>query len=419
MNVLFLDVEPLYADLLPAGLRQIGCTVRTVTEVLDGQLDRELAEFRPDFVLTMGWSTFPIPERLKIVREALDRHEIPLIYWATEDPCWHVQWSVPYVHMLQPDLVVTICAEYVRRYRAMGLRAACLPFGYNHELYRPVAPRAEYECDIAVVANFYTNQFDKMNRKRSLHALVGPLLERGYDMKIWGNNWHLAPQFGLPVGNGVWRHYLDHRRAPAVYNSAKIVIGLQNEFDYRTNITMRTCEVLGSEGFLLTSRTAAVERMFEHGKHLVMSRSPEETVELVDFYLAHPDERGRIAAAGKARVRSRHTYAHRALELVELFERLRKVRPMRGACLPDSAPDDFSDFPGTGASATQSDDPSATQCDDPSATQSDGFSGAQMMSAVARRAMNLAAGRPTNPAAGDPDLLTTKEWRARSWRAGR
>lgn len=394
MNVLFLDVEPLYADLLPAGLRQIGCTVRTVAEVLDGQLDRELAVFQPDFVLTMGWSTFPTPERLELIRKTLDRHGIPIIYWATEDPCWHVEWCVPYVLALQPDLVVTICTEYVRRYRELGFRAACLPFGYNHELYRPVAPRAEYVCDIAVVANFYTNQFDRMNRKRSLQALVSPLLERGYDLKIWGNNWHLAPTFGLPVRDGMLRYYLNHRETPAVYSSAQIVIGLQNEFDYRTNLTMRTCEVLGAGGFLLTSRTDAVARMFEHGKHLIMSGSPEETVELVDYYLAHPEQRGKIAAAGKARVRSRHTYAHRALQLLELFERHRRVRPMRGACLQAAEPTESSGAFSSGACATQCDGPGGA-----SATQSDRRSGSQTTSAVALRAMKLAARKATAPAA--------------------
>lgn len=329
MQVLFLDAEPLFDDLLPAGLRQAGCTVRTLTEVLDGALERELAEFRPDFVLTMGWSTFPTDERLAVIREAVDRHRIPLIYWATEDPCWHERWSVPYVRKVQPDLVLTICAEYVDRYRQLGLRAACLPFGYNHELCRPTAPQPDFACDIAVVANFYTWDFDKLNRKRSLQELVVPLLKGGYDVKIWGNNWDRAPGFGLPSAEGKWHSYLSHRDAPAVYNSAKIVIGLQNEFDFRTNITMRTCEVMGSGGFLLASRTKAVEELFRNGEHLVTSGSPLETLMQVNYYLLCPQAREKIAQAGLAAVREKHTYAHRAKELLDVFEHYRK--PMRGA----------------------------------------------------------------------------------------
>jgi spore maturation protein CgeB len=339
MNVLFLDVEPLYDDLLPTGLRQVGCNVRTLSEVLDGRLEQELATFTPDFILTLGWSWFPTPERLELIREVAQRHSIPVVAWMTEDPCWHEHYSVPYVQRLQPDLVLTICAEYVAKYEAMGLSAACLPFGYNHDLYQPVPPRFEYACDIAIVANFYTTQFEEMNRKRSLAALVTPLLERGYNMRIWGSNWDRAPEFGLPsLPVGVWHGYLNHRETPAVYNSAKIVIGLQNEFDFETNLTMRTCEVMGAGGFLLTSRTRAVERFFVHGKHLVMSGSPAETLELVDHYLRHPKEREQIAAHGQALVEAQHTYAHRALEVLSLFSRLRSGRPMRAAFAVTAGP---------------------------------------------------------------------------------
>ena len=319
MRVLFLEADPLYDDLLPAGLRQVGCDVRMLTEVMGGEIDRLLTEFEPDFALMLGWSWFPTPERLDLIRETLSRYEIPLVYWSTEDPCWHEQYCVPYVHRVQPDLVATICNEYVERYEALGFRAACLPFGYNPAVCQPVEARPEYACDIAVVANFYTTDFYRMNRKRSLEQLVIPLLDQGYDIKIWGAHWERAPQFGVHLPEGVWRHWLPHREAPAVYNSAKIVLGLQNEFDFETNLTMRTCEVLGAGGFLLTSRTRAVERFFEHKQHLVMSSSPEETRELVAYYLAHPEERAEIAAAGEALVSSQHTYGHRALDLLQIL----------------------------------------------------------------------------------------------------
>jgi spore maturation protein CgeB len=319
MRVLFLEAAQIFDDLLPAGLRQVGCDVRMLTEVVNGEIDRLLTEFEPDFALTLGWSWFPTPDRLDIIRETLTRHGIPLVYWSTEDPCWHEEYCVPYVQRVQPDLVVTICNEHVDRYEALGFRAACLPFGYNPAIYQPVEPGPEYACDIAIVANFYTTEFHRMNRKRSLQQLVTPLMDQGYDVKIWGNSWDRAPEFGVPVPEGAWRGYLPHREAPIAYNSAKIVIGLQNEFDFETNLTMRTCEVLGAGGFLLTSRTRAVEAFFEHKQHLVMSNSPEETRELVAYYLAHPEERAQIAAAGEALVSTQHTYGHRALDLLQIL----------------------------------------------------------------------------------------------------
>lgn len=327
MNILFIENQPLYEDLLPAGLRQIGCTVMTVNEVWDGALDRALTTFQPDFALMLGWSHFPTDARMAVIREALGRHRVPLVYWATEDPCWFAAWSLPLVQSLRPALVATICTECVERYEAEGFRAVPLTFGYNHEVYRPVAPRPEFACDIAVVANFYYQEFDRLNRKRSLFDLVRPVVERGYDLKIWGVDWDRAPQYGIPLRDGSWQYWLDHRHAPAVYNSAKIVLGLQNEFGFATNLTMRTCEVMGSGGFLLASRTKATTTMFQHRRHLALSGSPEQTLALVDYYLAHDDERAEIAAAGQAEVRARFTYAHRAEELLDYVKRL--VRPGR------------------------------------------------------------------------------------------
>lgn len=330
MKVLFLEDSPLYADLLPAGLRQIGCEVRMVNEVLNGTLEAALADFRPNFALVMGWSAFFTAERLAVVREIIDRRRIPLVFWSTEDPVWYENWSLHVVHGLHPDLVATICAEYVPRYEALGYRAICLPFGYNHELYKPVPPRPEYVCDIAVVASFYTANFHEVNRKRSLHQLVVPLLSSGHRLRIWGANWDQAPAYGIHLPEGVWQGYLNHREAPAVYNSAKIVLGVQNEFDFATNLTMRTCEVMGSGGFLLASRTRATAAMFQHRRHLALSGSPEATRALVDHYLAQPKERAAVAAEGRKLVRARFTYAERAKELLRMLERLLPLRAPAG-----------------------------------------------------------------------------------------
>lgn len=326
MKVLFLEDSLLYNDLLPAGLRQVGCEVSMVSDVLDGALDRTIAEFQPDFALVMGWSAFLTTERLAAIRAALDRHRVPLVFWSTEDPVWYEHWSLVVVHSLQPDLVATICAEYVPRYEALGCRAICFPFGYNHELYKPVPANPDYACDIAVVASFYSTNFHELGRKRSLHELVVPLLSGGYDLKIWGAHWEQAPAYGIHLPDGVWQGYLNHRDAPAVYNSAKIVLGVQNEHDFATNLTMRTCEVMGSGGFLLASRTKATAAMFQHRRHLVLSDAPERTRALVDHYLAHPEERAAIAAAGQKLVRSHFTYAERANELLRQLKRLLGLR---------------------------------------------------------------------------------------------
>nr|WP_052948036.1 glycosyltransferase [Aneurinibacillus tyrosinisolvens] len=106
-----------------------------------------------------------------------------------------------------------------------------------------------------------------------------------------------------------WQHgYLHYTEANKVYSSADIVIGLQN---HQTQLTQRTYEILGSGGFLLTQDTQEVRRLFTPGRDLVVSSSPEETLDLVHYYLNRPDKRDGIRARGLETVQ-KHSYKARA-----------------------------------------------------------------------------------------------------------
>jgi spore maturation protein CgeB len=119
--------------------------------------------------------------------------------------------------------------------------------------------------------------------------------------------------------------YLPYDEAYKVYNSADIVIGLQNT---TTQVTMRTFEILGSGGFLLTSKTPAVDNLFKVNHDLVAAGSPEETLAMVHYYLDHPDQRHQIQQQGQAAVVS-HSYQHRAESIIAILK-ARNILP--GIC---------------------------------------------------------------------------------------
>jgi len=60
--------------------------------------------------------------------------------------------------------------------------------------------------------------------------------------------------------------------------------------------------------------------MFKNHTHLVWSKSYEETVELLDYYLKNESERVRIALNGQRFVYKNHTYEKRAGEIVEALK---------------------------------------------------------------------------------------------------
>jgi spore maturation protein CgeB len=84
---------------------------------------------------------------------------------------------------------------------------------------------------------------------------------------------------------------------------------------------MRLYEATGVGALLITDRKDNLAEMFEIGKEVVAYSSPEEAAEMIQYYIAHPEEARVIAQAGQERTLKEHTYKKRMEELLPLLER--------------------------------------------------------------------------------------------------
>src|SRR6185295_12681796 len=91
-------------------------------------------------------------------------------------------------------------------------------------------------------------------------------------------------------------------QAAQKFSESKIVFNISMLDD----LNMRTFEVMGTGSFLLTNWIPTIEELFEDGKHLVLYRSLDEMVDKAKYYLAHDEERERIAQAGYEEVIRKH-----------------------------------------------------------------------------------------------------------------
>jgi len=89
-------------------------------------------------------------------------------------------------------------------------------------------------------------------------------------------------------------------------------------------IKARIFEVPGCGGFLMTQPADDLERYYTPGSEIETFDDPDELARKIGHYLAHPEERDRIALAGYARTRAEHTYEIRFSQLLEAANRLRK-----------------------------------------------------------------------------------------------
>ncbi len=79
---------------------------------------------------------------------------------------------------------------------------------------------------------------------------------------------------------------------------------------------MRLFETAAVGSFQIVDDRPGVREWFEVGEHLVTYSDLQDLRAKVQYYLAHDDERERIAAAGRAHVLENHRYDQR-LEKVE------------------------------------------------------------------------------------------------------
>lgn len=318
MRILFVDCDPQYINGLPDGFRQLGCDVMVVKKVDRKDLQATYELFQPHVLFTAGWTKIHNRENLTILGDFVRDYKLIHGYWATEDPRWTDKWSIPYIEMAKPTHVFTIDPGSVSLYKKRGLIAEYIPWACNPKFHLPVEPKEDYRCDIAVVATAGVTW--QGFRRDAVRILIKPLVEKGYNIKIWGKRWDVLDDkiVGFIVPKKYLQGKLPYGETNAVYSSAKIVLGIQNRVD---ELNSRTFEIMSAGGFMLAPDTEAIRRSFTPGKHLATSNSEQQTLEVVDYYLNNENLRKKVATNGRNLVTNYYTYVHRAKKILEVLTR--------------------------------------------------------------------------------------------------
>ncbi len=117
-------------------------------------------------------------------------------------------------------------------------------------------------------------------------------------IRIWGPYWHKChfTDKGLVIENrSIWAQ--DYALALCAFDINLAFLCKKN----RDLQTTRSIEIPACSAFMLAERTDEHLQLFEEGKEAEFFDSNEELLDKVKYYLAHPVERKRIAAAGRKR----------------------------------------------------------------------------------------------------------------------
>ncbi len=208
------------------------------------------------------------------------------------------------------DLILTSFPHFVPRLRAMGVASEYFRIGFDPRVLELLG-NVNQDVDASFVGGISRH-----------HGKALPMLE------------HLARNtpiefFGYGAGSLnrsspiVARHHgevwgLDMYRALA---RSRVTLNRHINVAENHANNMRLYEATGVGTLLLTDRKDNLGELFEVGKEVVTYSSPEEAVELIRYYIAHPEEAGAIARAGQARTLRDHTYQRRMEELAPVLER--------------------------------------------------------------------------------------------------
>lgn len=305
MKILFLEDVPLAKYGIGLSMEQKGIGVRytRLCEAVDkGRIDEvyaEIAEYKPDFIFNMGMCCL---KNRKLLFQVIETLKVKYIYWAIEDP---VDMWLSKEHATHAVLTLTTAIESIPIYKKYNIDAKYMMFGCTKYFHKRGEYNSKFAHDIIFIGNNYSRH---PTRLYGIKTILKPLMERGYDIKVFGNDWWFKQGESFILDRKFYGGYCSYEELKDACATAKIILGIHSVSNSSTMMSMRTFEVLACQGFYLTQYVPAVQRFFKNGEHLVWSKNSIDTIKLVNEYLPKSEKRMEISQKGQSECYKFHDY---------------------------------------------------------------------------------------------------------------
>lgn len=315
MNILVLGSDSIFAGDVAWGFAELGHTVHSHA---GGDLEQIKWQQKPELIITFGSPMYylgkGIVEQIKKIPALSDA---VYVHWDTDGITWR-DLELSLISVGNPDFVFTVCPDMLAVLRDSRVPCALLSYAFCPKTHFPVTPPCAHDGSIAFVGSAYPEvvlRNGEHMRSKSMANIIKPLLENGKRVDFWGDWRHgdvMQKAFGCTVPGECIHGRLHYSQTTQIYSSCFINLVPQN---HNKHLTKRTYEILGAGGFILTYDTAEVRQRFTHGKELVIASSPEQTLQLVDYYKTHMEEYNAIRVQALQSAQN-ETYKQRAEEIL-------------------------------------------------------------------------------------------------------
>ena len=268
-------------------------------------LIRQARRFKPDIIWLSGGNSLISPKTLARLKQ---EHDCKIIYVSGVSP-------IVFSHSIERQAArlydLTLVNDYYHGIQWLELgakRMECLPYAAIDPDFHYPRPSGETICDVGFVGTLVP---------RSLYSERAAALEslREFDLGIW--SMHGIPRSlkafhrGYALGEGMLR----------VLSAVKISLNAHGDF-MRYGGNMRLFETAAIGVFQLVDDRPGISDWFKPGEHLATYRGLDDLQAKVRHYLAHDEQRRRMAAAARGHVLAHHRYDQRLARVEELLAEL-------------------------------------------------------------------------------------------------
>ncbi len=291
-------------------------------------LNREIlaraARFRPD-VLWLDKGIFVFPRTLRRLRRD---SKMAFVYHNTDD--WkykggfraRLHWRFLRRTIAWYDLHITSNLWNVDEFRQAGFpRVVHMELASNPSVRDPGEIADAERRALGGPAGFI-GHWEQVTERRILH-----LVRHDVPVKIYGGGWDKADAADALSQSVQHRYVVGDEYARAIV-SFDVNIGIVSKWN-RNHTASRTFQIPALGAFLLHERNDVVSGYFKEGVEAEFFDSDGELLEKCRHYLARPEERRRIAEAGRRRcIESGYSEPDRVREILPALEEA--VRAVRG-----------------------------------------------------------------------------------------
>jgi glycosyltransferase involved in cell wall biosynthesis len=222
----------------------------------------------------------------------------------------HVLWVISHPETLDDeecdaaDLVLVASPRFAAELRRRTVTPVeVLLQATDSHRFHPQRTDPQHEHEVTIVA-----------KTRGVpRSVVSDALAAGLRPAIYGSGWHDLVDPGLVVAD-----HVDNASLPVVYSSAGVV--LNDHWDTMRGwgfVSNRIFDVLACGTPVISDDLPEVHELFDDT--VPTYRDPDELGKAVAAVLADPRGAREVAAQGRAIVLAKHTFDHRAQELLELL----------------------------------------------------------------------------------------------------